>query len=108
MQAFTRRSLMLAQPRLLAPAVSMRAFSTKWQEKERGEEKSYFSKQDAKLLKKLVEKMEARDELESETVQEHCAVTDDLEQIFSNNGLSKDGKDSLLWQELMEWKRTKY
>ena len=52
--------------------------------------------------------MEKRDEIPSEQVQEHSAVTDDLEQIFANNGLARDGKDSLLWQELMEWKRTKY
>ena len=72
------------------------------------EEKSYFSKQDAKLLKKLVEKMEARDELNAPAAEEHNAAHDDLADIFDRNGLSKEGKHSLLWQELMEWKRHKY
>ena len=57
---------------------------------------------------KLVEKMEARDEMPTEATQEHSATCDDLTQIFERNGLQKAGKDSLLWQELMEWKRTKY
>lgn len=56
----------------------MRYFAKK-DDIERGNEKSYFSKQDAKLLKKLVEKMESRDEQANEAVQEHCAVSDDLE-----------------------------
>eukprot|EP00353_Schmidingerella_taraikaensis_P014083 CAMPEP_0185577518 /NCGR_PEP_ID=MMETSP0434-20130131/10397_1 /TAXON_ID=626734 ORGANISM="Favella taraikaensis, Strain Fe Narragansett Bay" /NCGR_SAMPLE_ID=MMETSP0434 /ASSEMBLY_ACC=CAM_ASM_000379 /LENGTH=91 /DNA_ID=CAMNT_0028195113 /DNA_START=58 /DNA_END=333 /DNA_ORIENTATION=- len=90
------------------PALSVRAFNTTIQDKKSVEEKSYFSKQDAKLLKKLVEKMEARDEMPTEATQEHSATCDDLAQIFERNQLSKDGKDSLLWQELMEWRRTKY
>ena len=106
MQAI-RRTFTLAQPRLLQPSLSVRAFSSKWQEKERGEEKSYFSKQDAKMLKKLVEKMEKRDCQASEKAQEHDAMTDDLTQIFSANGLDKEGDHGLLWQELMEWKRHK-
>ena len=108
MQAF-RRTFVVAQPRLAMPALSARAFSTDWvDDSKKAQEKSYFSKQDAKLLKKLVQKMEERDEMPSEATQEHSATCDDLEQIFGRHGLAKDGKDSLLWQELMEWRRTKY
>ena len=78
------------------------------QEKERAEEKSYFSKKDAKLLKALVEKMESNNELEQLSHQEHCAMTDDLAHIFEAHKLEKDGKHSLLWQEIMEWRRHKY
>ena len=104
-----RRSFVLAQPRLAQPVICSRAFSQNWvDDSKKAQEKSYFSKQDAKLLKKLVEKMEARDEMPTEATQEHSATCDDLTQIFERNGLQKGGKDSLLWQELMEWKRTKY
>ncbi len=104
MLAFKRTST-LAQRVAVRPAT--RAFAT-LDEKERGEEKAYFSKADAKLLKKLAEKMAARDEVESTPVQEHSAQCDDLEQIFERHQMDKNGKDSLLWQELMEWRRIKY
>ena len=52
--------------------------------------------------------METRDASTSEEEQEHDAKTDDLNQIFGRHGLERDGKNSLLWQELMEWKRHKY
>ncbi len=102
-----KRSFTLVKPRFIAmPA--QRAFNTSLKDKQLGEEKSYFSKKDAKLLKALVEKMEQRDSSSSEAAQEHCAMQDDLSSIFENHGLSKDGNESLLWQELMEWRRTKY
>lgn len=88
--------------------VAFRAIHDNMRDKQKGEEKSYFSKQDAKMLKKLVEKMEKRDCQASEREQEHDAMTDDLSQIFSANGLEKEGDHGLLWQELMEWKRHKY
>ena len=88
--------------------VAFRAIHDNVRDKQKGEEKSYFSKQDAKMLKKLVEKMEKRDCQESEAAQAHDAMTDDLTQIFEANGLDKGGDHGLLWQELMEWKRHKY
>ena len=88
--------------------VAFRAIHDDMRDRQRGEEKSYFSKQDAKMLKKLVEKMEKRDCQESERAQEHDAIQDDLTQIFSANGLDKEGDHGLLFQELMEWKRNKY
>ena len=88
--------------------VAFRAIHDNMRDRQKGEEKSYFSKQDAKMLKKLVEKMEKRDCQASEKAQEHDAMTDDLTQIFSANGLDKEGDHGLLWQELMEWKRHKY
>ena len=109
MLAFKRISTMVQPARLSCAVVQqpLRCFG-KLEDIERGNEKSYFSKQDAKMLKKLVEKMESRDEQANEAVQEHCAVSDDLEQIFVAHNMQKDGKDSLLWQELMEWRRHKY
>ena len=61
----------------------------KFQEKERGDEKAYFSKQDAKVLKALVEKMEKRGELDNHKKEEHDAVCDDLDAIFANHNLDK-------------------
>ena len=72
------------------------------------EQKSYFSKHDALVLKKLVEKMQARDETGDASAEEHCAVKDDLTVIFERHNLDKEAKNALLWQELMEWKRHKY
>jgi len=101
MQAF-RRTFTMVQPRLtFAAAQQPTRFFANWEDKQRGEEKSYFSKQDAKLLKALVEKMEARDDQPSEASQENCAMQDDLTAVFESHGLKKDGKDSLLWQDLM-------
>ncbi len=107
MLAFKRSFALVQQRPQFFAMPAQRAFAT-WEDKTRGEEKSYFSKKDAKLLKALVEKMEARDEQASEAAQEHNAMQDDLSAIFENHGLAKEGKDSLLWQELMEWRRTKY
>ena len=50
-----KRTFALAQPRFAAAVVQTPSASfTNFKDKERGEEKSYFSKQDAKLLKALV------------------------------------------------------
>ena len=110
MQQAIKRSFTFVQPRM-ATMVTVnapsRAFAT-LQEKEKAEEKAYFSKKDAKLLKALVEKMEANNEQESVSSQEHCAMTDDLEAIFQTHNMDKNGKHSLLWQEIMEWRRHKY
>lgn len=105
---FALRRITLAarpSPLLCRPAAP---FSDMLKDKERGEEKAYFSKKDAKLLKALVEKMEKRDALKQEKAQQHSAVCDDLDHIFENHGLDKAGDAQLLYQELMEWKRTEY
>ena len=47
--------------RLIAPA--QRTFAGPLDKKERAEEKAYFSKKDAKLMKALLEKMESKGEL---------------------------------------------
>lgn len=104
-----RRSFTLAQPRAATALVSTNfaSFSNSIKDKQKGEEKSYFSKQDAKLLKALVEKMEKREEDNSAEAEHDCMV-DDLTDIFGRHGLDKNGKNGLLWQELLEWKRHKY
>ena len=106
--AFKRSSVFMRPAQLVAYPRATFAINNDVKDLGSKEEKSYFSKQDAKLLKKLVEKMEARDAVEDAQAEEHCAVTDDLTAIFEQNNLQKDGKHSLLWQELMEWKRHKY
>ena len=64
MQAF-RRSFTFVSPSIARvsavqqPAFAFHAISDNMRDKQKGEEKSYFSKQDAKVLKALVEKMEA-------------------------------------------------
>jgi len=103
---FSRRAIAVSTRALTmrqAP-IAARSFTT-IAEKERAEEKAYFSKQDAKLLKKLVEKMEKREELNNETKEKHDAICDDLNSLFENHGLDRAGKDQLLYTELMEWKR---
>ena len=105
MQQAFKRSLVFQRANTCRFAV--RPFST-WKEKERAEEKSYFSKQDAKLLKALVEKMDKNNEKGTEAAQEHAAVSDDLSAIFERHELDKNGEHSLLWQELQEWRRSKY
>ena len=103
-----RRSLFATQRMMLAAQQPVRAFNTTLKDKQVGEEKSYFSKQDAKLLKALVAKTEKNNATGSEAAQEHCAVKDDLQAIFERAQLDKDGDHALLWQELMEWRRHKY
>ena len=100
---------MAAQPRMAQALVATPYASfSNMEDKRKGEEKSYFSKQDAKLLKALVDKMEKRDDQDSQAEAEHDCLVDDLADIFGRHGLDKDGKNGLLWQELMEWKRHKY
>ena len=98
MQAI-QRTFTLVQPRVMRAAVQQPAlfnFNT-MKDKQVGEEKSYFSKQDSKLLKALVEKMEKRDAAKSESASEHSAMQEDLSAIFETHGLDKAGNDSLLW-----------
>ena len=83
-------------------------FSDKLKEKEIGEEKVYFSKQDANLLKNLMSKLEAREKLQTPKHKEHDAACDDLDAIFKSHGFCKNTDHKLLYQELMEWKRTKH
>ena len=49
-------------------------------------EKAYFSKKDAKLMKALLEKMEANEELPA-SEEAACAAREDLEQLFENHSL---------------------
>jgi hypothetical protein len=74
-------------------------------EKKSVEEKSYFSKNDAKLLKNLVLKMEKREKLDNSKKELHDAICDDLDDIFNEHGLDKTETHQLLYQELIEWKR---
>ena len=64
MLAFKRATVFM-QPQVACQTATFRAFSSTWKEKEIGEEKAYFSKQDAALLKNLVKKMEARESMPS-------------------------------------------
>ena len=84
---------------LRAPMVSVTRvqFSDKFADKERAEEKAFFSKQDAAALKKLVEKLEQRDKLASNKAKQHDAVCDDLDAIFQAHGLKKDSDQKLLY-----------
>ena len=101
---FSRRAIAVTTRALTMRQFPIAARSfTAIEEKERAEEKAYFSRQDAKALKKLVEKMEKRDELAAS--QEPDAVSDELNDLFENHGLDRAGKDQLLYTELLEWKR---
>ena len=71
-------------------------------------EKSYFSKNDAKLLKALVEKMEKRETLDDAKKELHDSICDDLDDIFTEHGLDKTESDQLLYQDLIEWKRHRH
>eukprot|EP00352_Strombidinopsis_acuminata_P004217 CAMPEP_0176378470 /NCGR_PEP_ID=MMETSP0126-20121128/29640_1 /TAXON_ID=141414 ORGANISM="Strombidinopsis acuminatum, Strain SPMC142" /NCGR_SAMPLE_ID=MMETSP0126 /ASSEMBLY_ACC=CAM_ASM_000229 /LENGTH=95 /DNA_ID=CAMNT_0017740779 /DNA_START=46 /DNA_END=333 /DNA_ORIENTATION=+ len=76
----------------------------KFDDKRSGEESMYFSKQDAKVMKNLLEKMEKRGQMPAKH-QVHDAICSDLDAIFAEHSLDKQGSHSLLYQELMEWKR---
>ena len=105
---FDKRSLMTMQRATALRQPMMVQQSTRFvtfKEKERADEKAYFSKKDADLLKKLAAKLEAREELETDNMERHDAMCDDLCQIFEEHKLDKNGKHQLLYQELMEWKR---
>ena len=87
---------------LVTPA--QRAFASPLDKKEKAEEKAYFSKKDAKLMKALLEKMEAKGEMPAAS-EHHAVICEDLDHIFSEHKLNKDGDHKLLYQELLEWKR---
>ena len=80
----------------------------KFDDKRSGEESMYFSKQDAKVMKALLEKMEKRGEMPNIKQQVHDAICSDLDAIFADHSLDKQGAHSLLYQELMEWKRHRH
>ena len=87
-------------------SMPMRAFAGHGlEDKAAGHEKSYFSKNDAKLLKKLVEKMDKRESLENAKKELHDSICDDLDDIFAEHKLDKTETHQLLYTELIEWKR---
>ena len=92
-----------------APITTVSAFRfSTFKDKEMAEEKAYMSKQDAKLLKGLLEKIEAREKLNTPSQKEHSAYCDDLDAIFTEHGLKKNNEHALLYQELIEWKKHKH
>ena len=86
--------------------VAFRAIHDNMRDKQRGEEKSYFSKKDAKLMKALLEKMEQEGQNASEEAA--CAAQEDLEELFTAHKLDKDGAHKALFSELMDWKKHEY
>ena len=77
----------------------------KLKQKEIGDEKAYFSKQDSDILKNLVKKLEERDKLKTPKAKEHHSICEDLDAIFVAHSLDKGKDHQLLYTELMEWKR---
>ena len=84
----------MASMQLITPA--QRAFAGPLDKKEKAEEKAYFSKKDAKLMKALLEKMEARGEMPA-AAEEHDAICEDLDAIFDSHQLNKDKTHKLLY-----------
>ena len=84
----------LSYVRLITPA--QRCFASPLDKKERAEEKAYFSKKDAKLMKALLEKMEARGEMPA-AAEEHEAICEDLDHIFEAHSLNKEKAHKLLY-----------
>ena len=96
----------LTRPVMAAP---IRTFSNdSFANKSKGDEKAYFSKKDSEMLKALVEKMNKRDELGSEKVEQHSAVCEDLDALFESHDMDKSGKHALLYADLVAWKRHDY
>lgn len=82
---FARRSLVLVNQ--ARPTVHRVMFSSyDWKDKERGEEKNYFSKKDAELLRKLASKLDGDHTQDPETVE---AICHDLDRIFEHHNLDK-------------------
>jgi len=64
-----KRAFGRAQPRFATTSVKTPAFlfnSEIFKDKERGEEKAYFSKEDARLLKSLADKMKKQQDQDNE------------------------------------------
>ena len=79
---------------LMMPA--QRTFSSPLDKKQRAEEKAYFSKKDAKLMKALLEKMESRGEMPA-AAEEHEAICEDLDHIFQEHKMDKNSTHKLLY-----------
>lgn len=95
------------QPALRLAAPATRSFARgPLDKKEQAEEKAYFSKKDAKLMKALLEKMEQEGQTASEEAA--CAAQEDLEELFTAHKLDKDGAHKALFTELMDWKKHEY
>ena len=100
------KALAFSHLAIRAPVTMVPAFRfSNLNDKERAEEKAYMSKQDAKLLKTLLEKIEAREKLNTPTQKQHSAYCADLDAIFKEHGLNKASEHALLYQELIEWKK---
>jgi len=108
---FTKRALVTSQRMTMAvmrqPTVAypMRMFAAdnKIGDKAKGDEKQYFSREDAKLLQNLMKKYEDREE-EVSHPERRQALCEDLISIFKKYGLDHSSKDAALYHELLEWK----
>ena len=99
------RTILFRTPVTAIQRVQFSNPTDKLKQKEVGEEKAYFSKQDAEVLKNLVKKLEDRDKLKTPKAKEHHSICEDLDAIFKSHGLDKAKDHQLLYTELMEWKR---
>jgi hypothetical protein len=94
-----QRPVFMAQ----APVMNFSGAGKKYEEA--SVEKAFFSKNDAELLKKLVEKMDKRQVLNDPKKEQFDAMCDDLDELFKTHGMDKTEKDQLLYQDLIQWKR---
>jgi hypothetical protein len=94
----------MRQPTVAACPVRMFSSDDKMHDKAKGDEKQYFSREDAKALQNLMKKYEEREQ-EITHPERRQALCEDLMDIFKKYGLDQSSKDAALYQELLEWKR---
>lgn len=86
-------------------APALRAFTTKPLEgKEKGDEKVFFNKEDEKVLKNLIKKMEIQNEQAKKLADEAPKHSASLSALFKKHGLD-EVKQKAFFEELVNWKK---
>ncbi len=88
------------------PAQQLRCFAGKGplSEKERGDEKQFFNKEDEKVLKNLLKKMQAQQQ-QAEDPAASKKAEDSLRKVFKEHKYNEKEHDAF-FQALLEWKKS--
>lgn len=98
-----QRTLTLARPMVAMMNQPMMCFAAKGplNEKEKGDEKQFFNKEDEKLLKNLLKKVQTVSKASAEGTEKS---QDALKKLFKEHKISEDNEE--FFNALLEW-RTK-
>ena len=96
------RSFQFGAKKMTARSLPAMQFSDAWKKKEVADEQVYFNKQEAKLMKDLLEKMTIQSEVQEPTKEKTKEFCDELRKVLSKHDIQENFD---LISDLLEWKK---